>query len=344
MSRICGEIRLHVSLHAGFFTDSRDKCTSILEKRYNQHMQYRQLGCSGIEVPVLGLGGWTLGGSAYGAVDRDTAVTAMRTAFDLGITLIDGAPYYGETETWFGEEFRSRRHEVFLITKSQRRPYTRANLFANIEDSLKDLRTDYADLYVIFPDASTPVDEILDGLIQVKESGKARAVGVTNWDSAMMHASVGKVELATNQLGYSLFDRYWQKTVFPTCAELGIGVMAYSPLAQGLLSGAITAGTILPPDDVRTYNNLYAQENLPTNLTVVEKLKGFASERGLTLSQLALAWTFANPLVSVAIIGTRRPSRLAEDIGALDVHLTPVELAWLDTIVANIAGVAPRFG
>ena len=188
------------------------------------------------------------------------------------------------------------------------------------------------------------MDEILDGLIQVKESGNARAVGVTNWDSAMLQASVGKVELATNQLGYSLFDRYWQKTVFPTCAELGIGVMAYSPLAQGLLSGAITADTILPPDDVRTHNNLYAPENLPTNLTVVEKLKEFASERGLTLSQLALAWTLANPLVSVAIIGTRRPSRLVEDVGALDAQFTPDELAELETIVADIAGVAPRFG
>ena len=307
-------------------------------------MQYRQLGDSAIEVPVLGLGGWTLGGSAYGAVDRDTAVNAMRTAFDLGVTLIDGAPYYGETETWFGEEFRSRRHEVFLITKSQRRPYTRENLFANIEGSLKNLRTDYADLYVIFPDANTPVNEILDGLIQVKESGKARAVGVTNWDSRRLQASVGRTELATNQLGYSLFDRYWQETVFPTCAELGIGVMAYSPLAQGLLSGAITSDTKLPPDDVRTHNNLYAPENLPTNLTVVERLKEFANERGLKLSQLALAWTLTNPLVSVAIIGTRRPNRLVEDIGALDVQLTPIELARLETIVAKISGVAPRFG
>ena len=307
-------------------------------------MQYRQLGNSAIEVPVLGLGGWTLGGSAYGAVDRDTAVNAMRTAFDLGVTLIDGAPYYGETETWFGEEFRSRRHEVFLITKSQRRPYTRENLFANIEGSLKNLRTDYADLYVIFPDANTPVNEILDGLMQVKESGKARAVGVTNWDSRRLQASVGRTELATNQLGYSLFDRYWQETVFPTCAELGIGVMAYSPLAQGLLSGAITCDTKLPPDDVRTHNNLYAPENLPTNLAVVEKLKEFANERGLTLSQLALAWTLTNPLVSVAIIGTRRPNRLVEDIGALDVQLTPIELARLETIVAKISGVSPRFG
>ena len=307
-------------------------------------MRHRQLGSSGIEVPVLGLGGWTLGGSAYGAVDRETAVTAMRAAFDLGITLIDGAPYYGETETWFGEEFRSRRHELFLITKSQRRPYTKANLFSNIEGSLKNLRTDHADLYVIFPDANTPTDEILDGLIQVKESGKARAVGVTNWDSRMLQASVGKVQLATNQLGYSLFDRYWQKTVFPTCEELGIGVMAYSPLAQGLLSGAITVDTKLPPDDVRSHNNLYAPENLPTNLTVVERLREFASERGLTLSQLALAWTLTNPLVSVAIIGTRRPNRLVEDIGALDAQLTPVELARLESIVANISGVAPRFG
>ncbi len=307
-------------------------------------MQYRQLGASGIRVPVLGLGGWTLGGTAYGAVDRETAVTAMRAAFDLGITLIDGAPYYGDTEVWFGEEFRSRRHEVFLITKSQRRPYTKANLFANIEGSLKNLRTDYADLYVIFPDVNTPVDEILDGLIQVKESGKARAVGVTNWDGRMLKASAGRVELATNQLGYSLFDRYWQETVFPTCEELGIGVMAYSPLAQGLLGGAITRDTELPPDDVRTHNNLYAPENLPTNLAVVERLKEFASERGLTLSQLALAWTLANPLVSVSIIGTRRPSRLTEDVGALDVQFTPDELAELETIVANIAGVAPRFG
>jgi aryl-alcohol dehydrogenase-like predicted oxidoreductase len=307
-------------------------------------MQHRQLGSSGIEVPVLGLGGWTLGGSAYGAVDRETAVTAMRAAFDLGITLIDGAPYYGETETWFGEEFRTRRHEVFLITKSQRRSYTKANLFDNIEGSLKNLRTDYADLYVIFPDVSIPIDEILDGLIQVKKSGKARAVGVTNWDSCMLQASVGKVQLATNQLGYSLFDRYWQKTVFPTCEELGIGVMAYSPLAQGLLSGAITVDTKLPPDDVRTHNNLYAPENLPTNLIVVERLKEFASERGLTLSQLALAWTLTNPLVSVAIIGTRRPNRLVEDVGALDAQLTPVELARLESIVANISGVAPRFG
>ena len=160
----------------------------------------------------------------------------------------------------------------------------------------------------------------------------------------MLKASVGKVDLVTNQLGYSLFDRYWQETVFPTCEKLGIGIMAYSPLAQGLLSGAITRDTELPPDDVRTHNNLYAPENLPTNLAVVERLKEFASERGLTLSQLALAWTLANPLVSVSIIGTRRPKSIGGGCRrALDAQFTPDELAELENHCRGYRRCCPAF-
>ncbi len=315
-------------------------------------MQYRALGDTGLELPALSLGlashgGWRMGGTGdpYETPDREGVLDLMRRALDLGITVFDDAPYYGDTQKWFGEELRDRRHEVFFITKTQRRPYTRESLLEDIEGSLTDLRTDYADLFVVFNDTRTGEENVLEALRAVQDSGKARYVGVTNWDSEMLGEPAGRPQLVTNQVGYSLFDRFWERDVFPVCAEKGIGVMAYSPLAQGLLSGHIRPDTTFPPDDVRARGNpLFASENLPANVAVVRQLQAFAAERGATVSQLALAWILANPLVASAVVGTRRPGRLEDNVKALDIQLSAAEMAEIDEIMEGQSGTAPRWG
>jgi aryl-alcohol dehydrogenase-like predicted oxidoreductase len=326
-------------------------------------MQYRTMGASDLTVSAIGFGCWEMGGT-YGAIDDQEAIDAIHRAIDLGVTLFDTALVYGydaarspegagRSEVLLGEALGARRREVLVVTKGAlptrpgqkaRRDSRYASVMEDCERSLANLGTDYIDLYLIhWPDVETPFAEPMRALNDLLAAGKVRYVGVSNFSAAQLRESRAIAPIIANQVGYNLFDRRWEREMFPTAAELGIGIMAYGPLAHGLLTGAFTPDTTFVDSDWRSRGVIFGQplfepDNFRQNLAVVDRLKVVAARKGTTLPRLALAWVLSNPQVAVALSGTRRPVEIEENIEALAIELSPAERAEIDEIMTGAAG------
>jgi aryl-alcohol dehydrogenase-like predicted oxidoreductase len=301
-------------------------------------MMYRELGEQGPEVTAIGLGAWAIGGPweyGWGSTDDQQAIAAIRQAIDLGITFIDTADVYGlgHSEEIVGKALGADRRKIFLATKggtawdvngktsynSQYEYLVRA-----IEASLIRLQTDYVDLYQIhWPDPSTPFDETARALDNIRTSGKARYIGVSNFSVNQME-SLGTDRILSLQTRYNLLEREAEKEILPYCAKYGIGVLAYAPMAHGLLTGKFSQDLSqhLPPDDMRWRKRCFNKDNLPRNLQIVEKLKPIAKDLHIPLSQLAINWVLHNSVVSVALVGGRNPKQVVENAGAADWSLS----------------------
>jgi aryl-alcohol dehydrogenase-like predicted oxidoreductase len=319
-------------------------------------MEYRRMGNSDLVVSAIGFGCWEMGGTNYGPVDDQEEIEAVHRAMDLGVTLFDTAPVYGygHSEEVLGRALGPRRKDVVLVTKcgltwdpvtkTTKRDSRYSAIMSGVEASLQRLGTDYVDLLLIhWPDVQTPFEESMRALNDVVQQGKARYLGVSNFSSAQLRECVKYARLVANQVGYNLFDRRWEREMFPTAQELGVGIMAYGPLAHGLLTGTFTPQTVFEPPDWRARGVIFGQplfqrENFLKNLEVVERLKDVARRLDTSLPRLALAWVLHNPQVSVALSGTRRAAEIEENVRALDVTLTPEILAELDTIMQGAAG------
>jgi aryl-alcohol dehydrogenase-like predicted oxidoreductase len=317
-------------------------------------MQYRKLGAEGPEVSVVGFGCWETGG-AYGEFDESEVARAVGQALDLGVTLFDTARGYGAgaSERILGRCLGGRRSEAIVVTKcglptregqKQRRDSRFDSIIADTDASLKDLGLDYVDLMLQhWPDPETPIEESMRALVDIQKAGKARYIGVSNFHPHQLHEARGYAPIITNQVGYNLFDRRWERHMFPTARELGLGVMAYGPMAHGLLTGAFTPSTSFDEKDWRRRGTIFGQqlltpENLPRNLEVVDSLQAVARELGTALAPLAIAWVLRDPVVSVALSGTRRPEEIEENVKALDVPLTPDVVQRIEGIMEGAAG------
>nr|MBA2276974.1 aldo/keto reductase [Chloroflexia bacterium] len=275
-------------------------------------MDERVFGTSGLRTSAIGFGTWPIGGTSvkagYGGVDDREAVAAIRRAVDLGITCFDTAPAYGlgRAEEVLAEALGPRRQDIIIVTKcgipylpeEQRfgRDATYDQIIQSTEESLRRLRTDYLDLLLIhWPDEATPAAETMRALVELRDAGKTRFIGVSNFSPQQMADCLEYGPLHAEQVGYNLFDRRREGETFAFCQEHGIGVMAYGPLAHGLLSGQFTKETTFGERDWRAGETvfglpLFTRENFGRNVRVVERLKAFAAERGYTVAQLALAW------------------------------------------------------
>jgi aryl-alcohol dehydrogenase-like predicted oxidoreductase len=320
-------------------------------------MQYRKMGSSDLEVSVIGFGCWEIGGR-YGSFDEQEVIAAVDRAVELGVTLFDTALAYGagKSEELLGRALGSRRKDVVVVTKGalptrpnqgkERRDARYASIMQDIEDSLRALKMDHVDLYLQhWPDPETPIEESMRALEDIRKAGKARYVGVSNFHPHMLREARERAPIVTNQVGYNLFDQRWERQMFPTARELGIGIMAYGPMAHGLLTGAFSRDTVFDETDWRRNGVIFGQqlftaEHFPRNVEVVEQLKGLARELDTPLAPLAIAWTLRDPIVSVALSGTRRPQEIEENVRALDVlpRLTPEVLARIDQIMTGAAG------
>jgi aryl-alcohol dehydrogenase-like predicted oxidoreductase len=317
-------------------------------------MQYRMMGDSELEVSAIGFGAWEAGGQ-YGSFDEQEFTDAVGRALDLGVTLFDTALAYGmgQSEALLSRALGSRRQEVVLVTKGgiPSRPDSKhpmdgryASIMLDIDMSLKALGLDYVDLYLQhWPDSDTPIEESMRALQDIQKAGKARFIGVSNYHPADLRTAKEHAPIVTNQVGYNLFDRRWERQMFPTARELGIGIMAYGPMAHGLLTGAFTRETTFEDNDWRRRGMIFGQalftpENFPANVGIVEDLATLASELGVGLSALAIAWVLRDPIVAVALSGTRRPREIEQNVKALDVVLTPTVLERVDSIMASVAG------
>jgi len=318
-------------------------------------MQYRKLGHTGLTVSAIGFGCWEMGNPEYGSSNDSEMVAAVNRAIDLGVTLFDTAPNYGfgGSEEVLGRALGARRKEVVLVSKVGITwdPVTftakfdgRYSTIKRInEESLRRLGTDHLDLVLMhWPDPETPIAETMRALEELRTEGKARHVGVSNFSTYELHESRRYAPICANEVGYNLFDRRWEREMFPVAQELGIGIMAYGPMAHGLLTGTMPRENTFDERDWRRHGNIFGQRlfgpNLSQNLDVVDKLLTVADRAGTSLPLLALAWVLRNPAVSVALTGCRTPREIEENVRALDVTLAPEVLAEIDSVMAGAAG------
>jgi aryl-alcohol dehydrogenase-like predicted oxidoreductase len=322
-------------------------------------MQYTQLGERGPKVSRIAFGNWSAGGD-WGGVDRRAAVAAMREALDLGITFFDTARAYGfgAAEELLGEALRpeltSARESIVIATKgglrndggTPARDSSPAALRRDLEASLRSLGTEFVDLYQVhWPDPGTPIGETAEAMDEFVREGKIRFVGVSNYDAREMTAFQQVRPIDTLQPPYHLFRRSIEESILPFAQEHGIGVLVYGPMAHGLLSGRMTEATTFAPDDWRSKNDMFAGDAFRRDLAIVRRLEALASERGVTVAQLAIAWTLANPAVDVAIVGARNPEQIRQTAPAADVRLSPQDLERIEQIVRDevpVGGPAPE--
>jgi hypothetical protein len=316
-------------------------------------MQTVTLGASGLEVTPLAYGTWQFSGD-WGPVDEPAALAAIRHARSLGITFFDTAQAYGfgRSERLLGaalaEELRSSRESVVIATKGGLRmdgdrlirDASPAWLRKGAEASLDALGTDYIDLYQVhWPDPATPISETAAALAELVREGLIRHVGVSNYTTAQIEQFAAVLPVETIQPPYHLFRRDIEADLLPYAAAHGIGVLAYGPLAHGLLGGAITGTTTFAAGDWRAHSPAFTGHGFACNLQVVAALHAFAARRDATVGQLAVAWVLARPAVQVAIVGARTPAHLAESLGALNLTLGPDDLAEIDRIMAGAVPV-----
>jgi len=314
-------------------------------------MEYRAFGRTGMDVSAIGFGCWEIGGG-YGHFDESDVFKAVQRALDLGINLFDTAEGYGfgQSEEILGKALGTRRDEAIVVTKfgilkdddgNWYRDSSRESALAAIDRSLKALGTDYVDVYLIhWPDKDVPLEESMGALEEIVQAGKARFVGVSNFRPDQIETCMETRRVDITQYGYHMFDRRLEREVFPTIAEHGIGLMTYGSLAHGLLTGTFTADTTFDESDWRSNGTafnipLFTEEVFARNVAAVNDLKPIAARHGKTMAQLALRWALRNPVVSVALIGFRRPEEVEENVAGLDLTLDQETLDEIEAVFAK---------
>ncbi|UKK83228.1 aldo/keto reductase family protein [Sphingopyxis sp. BSN-002] len=312
-------------------------------------MQYRQLGDSGIEVSAICLGSWL----TYGVgVDDNAARACVDASFDAGINFIDTANIYGRgaAESFLGDTLKGRpRDSYVLATKlffpmtAEDRGLSATQVAKQIDASLTRLRTDYVDLYQCHRyDPETPLEETMDALSEVVRSGKARAIGFSEWAPDEIEAALAlappSVKFVSSQPQYNLLYRRPEAKVIPISMANGIGQIVWSPLAMGVLSGKYAPGAE-PPAGSRaaSEDEQYMQRYLADPvLEAVQRLKPVAEKAGCSMAQLAIAWVVAQPGITSAIIGASRPEQLRETAAAADLAIDPALLAEAAAILEGV--------
>jgi aryl-alcohol dehydrogenase-like predicted oxidoreductase len=314
----------------------------------HEDMRYRQLGESGINASVVGFGAWAIGGWMWGGTDQNEAVRAVQAALDDGVNLIDTAPAYGLglSEEIVGRAIAGRREEVVLATKcglvwhtnrgmrffeEHGHPVHRylgpESIRLEVERSLRRLATDRIDLYQThWQDPGTPIADTMGTLLDLMKEGKIRAIGVSNIALNELEEYRRSGPVHTDQERYSLLDREHETALIPYCRDHSIAVLAYSPLANGLLTGKIGPDRQFAPGDLRRDNPRFSVESRMRIAQALERLRPIAEHHGLTMGQLALAWTVAQPGVTHALAGARNTQQARENARAAEVELSLDEL------------------
>jgi aryl-alcohol dehydrogenase-like predicted oxidoreductase len=316
-------------------------------------MQSRKLGRSGLTVSALGLG--CMGMSEfYGPRDDNESVATIHRALDLGINFLDTADVYGPftNEELVGRAIRGRRDKIVLATKFGivRDPNGRGMngkpeyVRQACEASLRRLGVDTIDLYYQHRvDPNTPIEETVGAMAQLIKEGKVRFLGLSEAGARTLRRAVKIHPISALQTEYSLWTRDPEDEILPTCRELGIGFVAYSPLGRGFLTGQFKRFDDLPADDYRRSSPRFQGENFNRNLDLVRRVEEIAREKNCKPSQLALAWVLAQGEDIVPIPGTKRRKYLEENVGALDVHLSGDDLRRIDQVFPLAAAAGMRY-
>ncbi|QTC91782.1 aldo/keto reductase [Brevundimonas goettingensis] len=316
-------------------------------------MEYRQLGASGLRVPVLSFGTGTFGGSgplfgAWGTSDVDEARRLIDICLEAGVNLFDTADVYsdGASERVLGEAIKGRRDQVLISTKTGLPTgdgpgdwgVSRSRLIRSVEDALERLHTDHIDLLQLHAfDASTPAEELLATLDTLVSAGKVRYTGVSNYPGwALMKAQAvaerdARPRFVAHQVYYSLIGRAYEADLMPLAADQNIGALVWSPLGWGRLTGRIRRDAPIPAGSRLHDTAVFAPPVEDEHLyRVVDALEAVAAETGKTVPQIALNWLLQRPTVSSVIIGARNEDQLRQNLGAVGWTLTPEQVALLD--------------
>ena len=289
----------------------------------------------------------------YGHIDVKEASDAVSAAIDHGVTLFDTAEVYGpyHSEELLGKALGNKRKDIVLVSKvgfeydddgkNLGRNSKYDHVIARAEGCLERLGTDFLDLLLIhWPDHDTPFEEPIRALEKLKNDGKIRHYGVSNFTPEMMDECEKYGHMAANQVGYHMFDRRMESAVLPYCKDNNIGFMAYGTLGFGLLSGAFTPETTFGEGDWRSSGMafrlpLFKEEEFAKELKVVEKLKIIAQDNGKSVAQMAIAWTLGHPAVSVGLVGVRNERELKENVAAVDWKLSEETRKEIDAVFAE---------
>jgi aryl-alcohol dehydrogenase-like predicted oxidoreductase len=309
-------------------------------------MEYRKLGNSGLKVSEIGLGGDTFGWWA----DEQTSITVINHALDLGINFIDTANSYGgqgQSEEFIGKAVKGKRSQVLIATKFRtamgegpnESGGSRHHIMGAVDASLRRLNTDYIDLYQIhYPDPTSPIEETLRALDDLVHAGKVRYIGCSNFTAwqlceALWISKVNNLQsFITEQPQYNLIDRHIEQELVPCCQAYGIGVIPYFPLAAGFLTGKYRRGEAPPAGTRFNENPSYTQILSDANFDKLDKLQAFTSQRGHSVTELAIAWLLSHPWVSTVIPGARKIEQVSANMAAAEWKLTASEVAQLEKI------------
>lgn len=327
-------------------------------------MKYRKIGSSDLELSIITFGAWAAGGWMWGGTERTEAVKAIRAAYDLGVTSIDTAPIYGQgtSEEIVAEAIKDiPRDKVQILTKFGMRwdlakgdfamksknnngqpidiyKYAgKESIIKECEDSLRRLKTDYIDLYQIhWPDSTTSIEESMETVAQLIKAGKVRYAGVCNYNAEQMAEAEKYVKLVSNQVPYSMVKRGIEKDVVPYCLEYNKGILAYSPLERGLLTGKIKPGHQFAEGDHRAGIYFYTDDNLRKTNEFLDKLRPLANQKNATLAQLVLAWTLQQPGITIALAGARNAEQSVSNAHAAEVNLTADEITFINSELSKL--------
>lgn len=312
-------------------------------------MNTRQLGNTDLHLTEIGFGAWAVGGSwlyGWGAQDDQESIDAIHRALELGINWIDTAAVYGlgHSEEVVAKAIEGRRDEVIVATKCSQvwddngnvtTVLERESVRREAENSLRRLNTDVIDLYQIhWPDDDPRIEEGWAEIARLIEEGKVRYGGVSNFQVGHLTRAHAIYPISSLQPPYSMLRRGIEDRQLPWCAEHNVGIVAYSPMQSGLLTGKFDINRIAA-DDWRHKNPEFHEPNLSINLDFAEKLKPIAAKYGKTVAQLSVAWTLRNPEVTSAIVGARRPSQVEEIVGSAGWKIDEEDLKVIDNLLAE---------
>jgi len=319
-------------------------------------MEMRRLGKQGLTVAAMGLG--CMGMSEfYGATDEKESIATIHRALDSGLTLLDTADVYGPylNEELVGRAIRDRRDQVVLATKfgivrDPAQPNARGvngqpeYVRASCEASLQRLGIETIDLYYQHRvDPKTPIEDTVGAMAGLVQEGKVRFIGLSEASPETLRRACTIHPISAMQTEYSLWSRDPEEEILPTCRELGVGFVAYSPLGRGFLAGQIKRFEDLAPDDYRRNSPRFQGENFNRNLALVRRIEEMANGKGCTASQLALAWVLSQWQDIVPIPGTKRRKYLEENIAAMELRLSKADLAQIEEAAPKGAVVGPRY-
>ena len=298
-------------------------------------MEKRQLGRDGDFVSTIGFGAWPISG-AMGTVDEQTAIATVHAAIDSGITLIDTAQGYRTSEALVGKALKEgHRERVFLATKVTGR-YSRQAIREAIENSLRNLQTDHVDIYQIHGwNPQYPIDESMEAMEQLRQEGKTRYIGISNFNVGQMKTAAQTAPFHSLQPRYNLLDREIESDILPYCEAEGIGILAHSPLAKGVLTGKYAPDHQFPENDERSQMSRFQGEEFRRNLEKAEKLKTIAQRCNLTLIQLAIGWLLRLSAVTCVLVGAKNPAQVAEHVGGQGWQLSGEELQEIEGVLAS---------